>query len=79
MTKQSRGVWLRSFKNVGLPTSPGDISEPQLASLVFETNCQVRKPIECFSVDSDMCSGLSRQQFPQVGLAFARSILSSVL
>lgn len=43
MSRISRTIWKNARSNVeGLPDCPGDLSEPQYASLLFEHVCQVR-------------------------------------
>jgi hypothetical protein len=43
MSRTSRTIWKNARSNVeGLPDCPGDLSEPQYASLLFEHVCQVR-------------------------------------
>lgn len=41
MSRSSRTIWKNARSNVeGLPDCPGDLSEPQYASLLFEHICQ---------------------------------------
>lgn len=43
MSKRSRSVWRAARTTIGLPDCPCELSEPQYATLVFSTDCQVSK------------------------------------
>lgn len=42
MSKTTRPIWRTVMQIMDIPESPGDINEPELVSLLFESFCQVR-------------------------------------